>query len=238
MSWFDIGEWLDSIGRLDPTLIYLIIGGLALLESAAFLGLIVPGEAAVLVGGAIAGQGDANLVVMIAVVAVGATVGDSLSYELGRHTGPWLTSSRLGRAIGDQRLEAGARHLQRRGAKAVFFGRFIAIVRTGVPVLAGAARMRYRSFLAWNIAGAVLWSVLHVSVGYAAGNQRNRLESIIRGGGLGVAAVIGLALVAYKLHQRRQDAHAQIDVQPPVVANDGVEVDEAQQPIDRLDLAA
>jgi membrane protein DedA with SNARE-associated domain len=204
MSWFDIGGWLDGIGSLDPALIYLIIGGLALLESAAFVGLIVPGEAAVLVGGAIAGQGDANLIAMIAVVAVGATLGDSLSYELGRHCGSWLMSSRLGRAIGDQRLEAGAEYLQRRGAKAVFFGRFVAVVRTGVPVLAGAARMRYRSFLAWNLTGAVLWSVLHVSVGYAAGNQRDRLESIVRSAGLGAAGVVVLALVAYKLHQRRR----------------------------------
>ena len=94
MHWLDIGSWLNGVGDLDPTVIYLVIGGLALLESAAFIGLLVPGESAVLVGGALAAHGDVNVFVMMAAVAMGAALGDSFSYEVGRRSGPWLMGSR------------------------------------------------------------------------------------------------------------------------------------------------
>jgi membrane protein DedA with SNARE-associated domain len=202
MHWIDIGSWLDRLGDLDPTTIYLAIGALALLESAAFIGLLVPGESAVLVGGALAAHGDVNVFVLIAAVALGAALGDSFGYEIGRRSGPWLRGSRLGRALGPQRTEAGARYLERRGAKAVFFGRFVAVVRTGVPVLAGAARMPYRTFVLWNVTGAVLWSALHVSVGYAAGRSGGQLQSALSTAGL-VAVAVVVAAAALQLHRHR-----------------------------------
>jgi membrane protein DedA with SNARE-associated domain len=198
MSWLDIGSWLDGLGQLDPAVIYLVIGGLALLESAALVGLFVPGETAVLLGGVLAHEGHVNVVAMVLVVALGATLGDSISYEIGRKAGPWLGGSRLGRVLGADRLDAGARYLERRGAKAIFFGRFIAVVRTGVPLLAGVSRMRYRSFLSWNVLGAVLWAALHVSIGYGAGASRDKLESVMHSAGLvaiGVIVVVGVVHV-------------------------------------------
>jgi membrane protein DedA with SNARE-associated domain len=202
VSWLDIGAWLDGLGQLDPAVIYLVIGGLAMLESAALVGLFVPGETAVILGGVLAHEGNVNVVVMILVVALGATFGDSLSYEIGRRAGPWLSTSRIGRLLGEDRLDAGTRYLQRRGAKAVFFGRFIAVVRTGVPLLAGVSHMRYRAFLTWNLLGAVLWSVLHVSIGYAAGSSRGQLESVFHAAGfVGVGAIAMVALV--RIRRRR-----------------------------------
>jgi membrane protein DedA with SNARE-associated domain len=206
MGWIDIGGWLDGLGQLDPAVIYLVIGGLALLESAALVGLFVPGETAVLLGGFLAREGNVNVFVMMLVVAFGATLGDSISYEIGRHAGPWLADSKLGRLLGEQRLDAGTRYLQRRGAKAVFFGRFVAVVRTGVPLLAGVSRMRYRAFLTWNMLGAVIWAIVHVSAGYAAGASRDRLESIMHSAGfigIGVIAVVVLVHVSGGARLRR-----------------------------------
>jgi membrane protein DedA with SNARE-associated domain len=202
MSWFDITAWLDSLGQLHPAVILAAIGGLALLESAAFIGVLVPGETAVLLGGALAQQGHVNVALMVLVVALGATIGDSISYELGRVAGPWLTRSRLGRTIGEERLDAGTSYLQRRGARAVFFGRFVAIVRTVVPLLAGGSRMRYRNFLAWNVAGAVVWAVVHVSIGYFAGASIHHLESVLHSFGLVAAAGVGLGLAAMVVRHR------------------------------------
>jgi membrane protein DedA with SNARE-associated domain len=202
MHWLDIGSWLDGLGDLDPAVIYVVIGALALLESAAFVGLLVPGESAVLVGGALAAHGDVNVLAMVAIVAVGAVLGDSFSYEVGRRSGPWLFGSRLGRAFGEDRLASGARYLERRGAKAVFLGRFVAFVRTGVPVLAGAARMPYRTFVLWNVTGAVLWSALHVSIGYAAGRSGGQLQSRLSTAGL-VAAALVVVMLAIGLHRHR-----------------------------------
>src|SRR3954454_1826563 len=203
MTWLDITAWLDNLGHLHPAVILAVIGGLALLESAAFVGLLVPGEAAALLGGALAQQGHVNLGLMVVVVAVGATLGDSISYELGRHAGPWLMKSSLGHLIGEERFADGTQYLQRRGAKAVFFGRFVAVVRTGVPLLAGASRMRYRNFLAWNVAGAVLWAMLHVGLGYTAGASLDRFESALHSAGLAAAVLVLVAVVATVARQWR-----------------------------------
>jgi membrane protein DedA with SNARE-associated domain len=148
----------------------------------------------------LAHEGHVNVFLMMLVVAVGAICGDSLSYEIGRKAGPWFSRSRLGRAFGEERIDTGTRYLQRRGAKAVFFGRFIAVVRTGVPLLAGVSRMRYRAFLMWNVLGAVLWSILHVSIGYAAGSSRGQLESGLHSAGFVGVGVVALIVV---LHVRR-----------------------------------
>ena len=221
MHWLDSGSWLNGVGDLDPTVIYLVIGGLALLESAAFIGLLVPGESAVLVGGALAAHGDVNVFVMMAAVAAGAALGYSFSYEVGRRSGPWLMGSRLGRAFGQRRAEAGARYLERRGAKAVFLGRFVAVVRTGVPVLAGAARMPYRTFVLWNVTGAVLWSALHVSIGYAAGRSGGHLHSTVSTVGLVAVVFVVVAAVLVHLHRRPSLGELDQELHLAVVADTG-----------------
>jgi len=197
MGWFEVSAWLDGLGGLNPVIIYVAIGGLALLESAAFVGLFVPGESAVLLGGVLAHEGNVNVVVMILVVALGATLGDSISFELGRRVPRrWLVDSKVAQLIGPQRLEAGRNYLARRGSSAIFFGRFVAVVRTGVPVLAGASPMRYRAFLTWNVLGAVLWAVLHVSLGYAAGASSEQLGRVIHSAGLVAVGAIVVIVVA------------------------------------------
>jgi len=200
MHVLDLSGWLDGLGGLHPAVILLVIGVLALLESAAFVGLFVPGETAVLLGGALAQQGHVNVAAMVVVVAVGAAIGDSVSYEIGRHSGSWLAGSKLGRLLGEQRLEAAADYLRRRGAKAVFFGRFIAIVRTGVPLLAGVARMRYREFFFWNVAGAALWALTHVTIGYVAGASLHRFESVVNA--VGTAALVLVVVAAFVAWRR------------------------------------
>jgi membrane-associated protein len=205
MSWIDIGGWLDGLGRLDPTVIYFVIGALALLESAAFVGLFVPGESAVLLGGFLAREGNVNVFVMILVVAIGATLGDSIGFEIGRRARGWLHGTRFSRLLGEARLDAGREYLQTRGAKAVFFGRFVAVVRTGVPLLAGASRMRYRDFLLWNVLGAAVWSIVHVSIGYTAGASRDRLESVMHVAGLTGAAVVLLIVALHLRHRKATD---------------------------------
>jgi membrane-associated protein len=126
----------------------------------------------------------------------------------------------VGRAFGPRRTEAGARYLERRGAKAVFFGRFVAVVRTGVPVLAGAARMPYRTFVLWNVTGAVLWSALHVSIGYAAGRSGGQLQSRISTAGLvAVAVVVAAVLVHLRLHRHRSLAEDDQELHAAVVTD-------------------
>jgi len=166
---------LDYVSSLASPWGYVIVGLLAALEASAFVGLFVPGELAMLVGGYLAYQGRASVGVMIAVAVVGAVVGDSAGYEIGRHFGDHLHRGRLGRRIGEERWARAERYLLTHGGRAVFFGRFVGVMRALVPALAGASHMPYRRFLAWNVLGALIWAPGLVLTGVAAGSSYRRV---------------------------------------------------------------
>ena len=152
---------LDLVTRLGDWS-YLIIFAAAMLECAAFAGLLVPGESLVLASGFFAHQGILELDAVIAAVAVGAVAGDNIGYLLGARLGrEWLLrkapASAFGKAPGP-----GRRILSAAGASAVFIGRFIGFARALVPFVAGASRMSYRRFVLADALGAGLWTVAFV----------------------------------------------------------------------------
>jgi len=167
---------LDTAARLASPWAYLILGLLAAAESAAFVGLAIPGETAMLLGGFLAYQGRVSLAVMMAAGAVGAVVGDSVGYQVGRVFGEPLKHSRLGRRVGEDRWAKGEAYLRAKGGRAVFLGRFVGLLRALVPALAGMSRMPYRTFLPWNAAGGVIWAPGFVLLGYLAGGSYQRVE--------------------------------------------------------------
>lgn len=172
-----IAGLLDRLAELASPWGYVIVGVLALLEAAAMVGLVVPGEAALLVGGFLASQQKAELGVMMAVAAVGAIVGDSIGYEIGKHLGPSLRRSRLGRWVGEERWHRAEEYLNQKGGRAVFFGRFVGVLRAMVPTLAGLSGMPYRTFLPWNALGGVVWAPGFVLLGYVAGGSYHKVAT-------------------------------------------------------------
>jgi membrane protein DedA with SNARE-associated domain len=177
----NIGPWL-----------YLIVFLAAAAESALLVGLVIPGETMLLFAGVLASRGDGNVGIYMFVAVVGAVLGDSIGYEIGRHLGPRMRSGFIGRAVGDQRWERADHYMRDRGGRAIFFGRWVAVVRAIVPALAGEARMPYRRFLKWNIAGAVVVGVVHVGVGYLAGESYRVVDRYL---GIGTWALLGLLLL-------------------------------------------
>ncbi|TAL13162.1 MAG: phosphatase PAP2 family protein [Frankiales bacterium] len=182
---------VDAVLSLSGLPAYGLVGLLAAGEAAAFVGLFLPGEAALLLGGVLASQGRVSLPIMIAVAVVAAIVGDSIGYEIGRRGGPALKRSRLGRVVGPERWAKGEAFLERRGGPAVFFGRWVGLLRALVPSLAGMGRMPYRRFLLWNAVGGLLWASTVVLVGYAAGAQYKRVEQLFGRASL----LVGLAVL-------------------------------------------
>jgi len=182
---------IDLAGRLGNWA-YLLIFLAATLESAAFLGLIVPGESLVLVAGFFAGQGLLDLDILLVAVAIGAAIGDSIGYELGRRLGrPGLLryGSRFG--LNQARIHRADEFFARYGGMSVFFGRFVGFGRALVPFLAGSSHMPYRRFLPYNVLGAALWSAVVVLLGFFLGQSWRAAERWI-----GVAsAIIGGAIV-------------------------------------------
>jgi undecaprenyl-diphosphatase len=169
---------LDTAAHLASPWAYIVLALLAAAESAAFIGLAIPGETAMLLGGFLAYQGQVNLFVMMAAGAIGAIVGDSIGYEIGHLFGEPLKHSRLGRRVGPDRWAKGEAYLRTKGGRAVFLGRFIGLLRALVPALAGISRMPYRTFLPWNAAGGIIWAPGFVFLGYLAGRSYQQVERI------------------------------------------------------------
>lgn len=187
---------------------YLLVGLLAGLEAAAFVGLVIPGEAAMLLGGVLAFTGRASLPVMMACAALGAVVGDSAGYELGRRFSEPLRASRLGRRIGPDRWDHAEHYVRQRGGRAVFLGRFVGVLRALVPFVAGASRMPYRSFLPYNALGAVIWAPGFVYLGFLAGHSYRRVEQLAGRASLLLAVavvVLGALAVAARWVSRHPD---------------------------------
>jgi membrane protein DedA with SNARE-associated domain len=181
---------------------YVVVGVLTLLEAAAFVGLVVPGETAVLLGGVLAYQGRVSLSLMIAVAVAGAIIGDSVGYDIGLRIGPAVRASRLGQRVGDARWARADLYLAAHGGRAVFLGRFVGILRALVPTMAGASRMPYRTFLAWNAAGGLIWASSFVLAGYAAGDAYHLVEHWVGRVTLVVAAFAAVTVGAIALSRR------------------------------------
>jgi membrane protein DedA with SNARE-associated domain len=167
---------VNLVGRLGHWG-YLVIFLGAMLESAAFLGLLIPGEGLVLVAGFFAAQGLLDLGDLIVIVTLGAVLGDNIGYEMGRRIGrPALEhyGSRFG--LSHARIERAQAFFARHGGKAVFLGRFVGFARALVPFLAGSSRMRYWEFFSYNVLGAALWSPTILLLGYFVGASWQKAE--------------------------------------------------------------
>jgi len=208
---------MDAIASLAGPSAYLVVGVLAALETAAFVGLFVPGELAMVIGGYLAFDGRAELVPMIVFATIGAVIGNSIGYEIGRRLGPSIQRSRLGKRVGEERWERAQTYLKARGGKAVFWGRFIGVLRALVPALAGASRMPYRRFLFWSALGAALWAPSFVLIGYAAGRSYRRVEHYAGQAGLLLLALIvmvgGIAALGHWVSRNPERVRAWTDRQ-------------------------
>ncbi|WP_019505665.1 DedA family protein [Pleurocapsa sp. PCC 7319] len=133
-------------------------------------GIPLPGETIVIVGGFLAGSGELNYGLVLATAIAGAVLGDSFGYWIGR-TGGWQLLVRIGRIfrIQEQQLEQAKDRYSENAVKAVFFGRFITILRIFAGPLAGITRMPYKQFLLCNFGGAAVWATTIVSLSYFLG---------------------------------------------------------------------
>jgi membrane protein DedA with SNARE-associated domain len=197
-----VHDVMDAIRSVPPLVAYALISLLVSGEAAVFLGFVLPGETAVLLGGFLASRGDLGVVTLCVIVVVSAVVGDTVGYEVGKHVGPRVLQLPVLRSH-QGRLDSAQQMLRRRGGAAVFLGRWTAFFRAVMPGLAGLSRMRYRSFLLWNALGGLAWGVTFSLVGYFAGASYQRVASTI---GKGAAVVILVLVVAALVvrHVRRE----------------------------------
>ncbi len=171
------------------------------LEASLLTGVVVPGDLVVLFAASTATTPTRFSVLWVA-VAAGSVVGESVGYGIGRLFGQRVQASRIGRWLGPLRWARAAKFLQRRGARAVFAGRFLAAVHAVLPIVAGTVRMGYRRFVAAAVAGALAWSALYMTIGALAGasyravaEQLNEASGVIAGGLIGAALFASVVLI-------------------------------------------
>src|SRR5262245_17175129 len=209
---------VDHLLSAPTDLMYVLVGLLVFAEDALFVGFVLPGETAAILGGVDASRHHVNLAAMIAVVVAAAILGDSVGFEIGRRYGARILTLPVF-ARHQRRLTDAQRLLARRGGGAVFLGRFVAFFRALMPALAGIAHMPYRRFLLYNAAGALVWGTGVVVLGYLAGNSYKAVERTAgQAAAIAVALIVLFALLGWRIRRRRleQNPPAPSDEEPHV----------------------
>ncbi|MDX6623318.1 MAG: hypothetical protein QOE75_1250 [Solirubrobacterales bacterium] len=163
----DLQGLLEDISNTLGAWTYLLVGVLAFAETGAGVGLVVPGETVMTLGGAVAGQGAIDVYLLIAIAWICAWAGDTTSFFLGRRLGRGFVlehGPRVG--ISHERFEKVEDYFSRHGGKTIFIGRWIGLVRALAPFIAGSSGMGYRGFVPYSILGTGLWASAHIMIGY------------------------------------------------------------------------
>jgi membrane protein DedA with SNARE-associated domain/membrane-associated phospholipid phosphatase len=203
----NIEKLIEDAGTRLGKWTYLLVGVLAFLETGAFVGLVAPGETAVLVGGLVAGQGKISLFVLIAIVWTCAVLGDLTSYTLGRRLGrAWLLRHGERLKITEDRLQQVERFFERAGGATILVGRFIGLIRALAPFIAGTSRMPLRVFLPYDVIGAGAWASLFCVLGYVFWQSFDRITQYVQRGLLAFGTVVAIGVALYLLVRLRRDA--------------------------------
>jgi membrane protein DedA with SNARE-associated domain len=198
----------DALTRLAPALgnwTYPLVGVLAYLEAAAFVGLIVPGELTVVLGGAVAREGSVSIQALFVLVWFAAVAGDTTGFLLGRKLGIGFLERQGRRFLITPEIIARVEGIfDRHGGKAIILGRFIGVARAVTPFLAGSSQLPFRRFLAFDIAGAGAWAASFLAVGYLVAASASGAASLSHTIGLAIggAATVGAIAVAIRVLYR------------------------------------
>jgi membrane protein DedA with SNARE-associated domain len=222
----NLDKILEDIGRALGPWTYLLVGVLAYAEAAAFLGLVVPGETAIIVAGVVAGQGEIDIVALIALVWTCSVAGDVTGLLLGRRLGrPFLLQHGPRVGVSEERVHQVDRFFERHGGKAVFLARFVGLARALSPFLAGSSGMPLRRFLPYDVLGAGIQSTILCLVGYVFWHSLDQVLAIAKQGALALGAtitvVVGIVVAVRWLrvpeNRRRIDAWLEAHGDNPAV---------------------
>jgi membrane protein DedA with SNARE-associated domain/membrane-associated phospholipid phosphatase len=204
----DLQELLDDVARTLGGWTYLAVGVLAFLETGAFVGLVAPGETFVILAGAVAGVGETDVILTIAVVWASAFAGDTASFVLGIRLGRRFILRHGPRVrITEERFKQVEAYFNRHGGKTILIGRFIGLVRALAPFIAGSSGMAYRAFAPYSILGTGLWAAAFTLIGYFAARSLDQVAHLAGQGTFlfGVTVAVIVAIVVTVRYLRRPE---------------------------------
>jgi membrane-associated protein len=160
----DPQQLLRSFGTIG---LFLIIFA----ESGLLIGFFLPGDSLLFTAGLFAAKGDLNIVVILIGCFLAAVIGDQVGYAFGRKVGPSIFRRPNSKLFKQEYVQRADEFFESHGAKTIVLARFVPVVRTFAPILAGVGSMKYRTFLTYNIIGGFLWAVGVTSLGFFLGEQ-------------------------------------------------------------------
>jgi len=180
----NLDQYLLGLVRTYGAWIYAILFGIVFLETGVVFTPFLPGDSLLFVGGTLAAAGEMNVHLLVVLLILAAIAGDSLNYAIGRYLGPRVFRFEDSRFFKRAYLDRTHAYFERHGGKTIVIARFVPIIRTYAPFVAGVGLMDYRRFLAYNVCGGILWVVSLAYAGYYFGNLpfvRENLTVIIVG---------------------------------------------------------
>jgi membrane-associated protein len=181
----DLKDFIETVGYIGVTLIVFA-------ESGLLVGFFLPGDSLLFTAGFLSSQGHFDIAVLAVLCFVAAVAGDATGYWFGKKDGPRLFMREDSRLFKKKYLIRAEEFFERNGGKAIFLARFIPVVRTFTPIVAGAARMPYRQFAVWNLFGGLAWAVGITLAGYELGSRIPDVDKYL----LPIIAVIIVVSVA------------------------------------------
>jgi len=166
---YDLARGVYSLDSLIQWGGYTVLFAIVFAETGLLIGFFLPGDSLLVTAGLVASAGVLNIWWLNVILIVAAVVGDSTGYAIGRRLGPRLFTRQKSLLFNPAHVERTRRFYERYGAKTIVIARFVPIVRTFAPVLAGVGEMEYRRFVFYNVAGGVGWVVSMTSAGYLMG---------------------------------------------------------------------
>ncbi len=172
MIHFDLPELIRAIG-------YLGLFGIIFAETGLLIGFFLPGDSLLFTAGILAAEGYLDISILLIVLAGAAIIGDSIGYTIGRQLGPKIFSKDESLLFNKKHITRAQDFFHKHGPKTIILARFVPIIRTFAPTIAGVGKMNYAKFLAYNIAGGLLWVFTLTVLGYYLGLKIDNIDKYI-----------------------------------------------------------
>lgn len=167
---FNIDQNLLLLMNHYGSLIYVIIFAIIFIETGLVIVPFLPGDSVIFACGAFAAAGSMSLYILFPLIIIAAIVGDSINYVIGKHLGNKIVDKLDGKLISRKNINKTEAFYEKHGGATIFLARFVPIIRTFAPFVAGISKMEYKKFITYNIIGGITWSTLFLLIGFFFGN--------------------------------------------------------------------
>jgi membrane-associated protein len=207
---------IDLFGTMySSPFVYVVVAGIIFLDRAAFTGIFIPGELFVALGGIFAGRGELSLALVIVTAALAGILGEAVSYWLGRRYGVGIVRHLpLGNRF-EKHLDDAHDYFRRHGGKTVFIARYVSVVGTFLPFVAGMSDMPFGRFLLFDTVALTLWAIAVTLLGYLLNSQIHLVDQILSQFGWGLLVLIALLVLARIVVKRRGEIQKWVSEKNP-----------------------